>query len=185
MSDIFTVIRLAWKNTWKQKAVWLFSALSVVSQLLSRIFPIKPEPSLFLSLMALVELFISISFWLASVTGVPYLTYCFSIGKPATIRETLSTIRTFSGRVFGFSCLGFLTLLPCLFFAAIISARNSNFLTNYSTHITQALLPSSLSSAVAYFTVVGFFANDLRIWKSIKWHGPFIPITLRFLRGSE
>lgn len=168
MSDIFTFIRLAWENIWKQKAIWLFSVLSVVPQFLFRIFPNKPQPSLFVLILLIGVFIVFIYFWYASNIGVPYLAYCFSIGKTVNVRDTFTAINKFSGRIIGFSCLGLLTLLPCLIFAVIISTRDSNFTTNFPNDTTLILLPLSLLSAFWHFCIVGFFANDWGIRKSIK-----------------
>jgi hypothetical protein len=167
MSDALTFIILGWKNIWQQKAIWLFSSLPILSQLFP-VFQSKLEPSSLLSLLDLVESFISIILWLASVTGVSYLAYCFSIGELATVSETISAIKKFSGRVFRFSCLGFLIIVPCLLFAITTSTRNPNFPANLSINLILATLPLSLFTAVWYFSIIEFFANDLGIWKSIK-----------------
>ena len=153
---------------WQQKTIWLFSALSIAPQLLFRIFPIKPQPSLLVLLLLIGILIISIYFWYASVIGVPYLAYCFSIGRTMSIRETLFAINKFSGRVVGFSCLSVLILVPCFLLVAIFSTRDSAFPANLSANLLLAFLPLSIFNSIWDFSIIGFFAKDLGVRKSIK-----------------
>jgi len=167
MADVFLFIRDGWKIIWKQNTIWLFSALPILDQLF-RAIQIKPEQNLSGSLLLLVEVFISTILSLISFIGVPYLAYCFSIDKAVTIQETLIAIRKFSGRVMGCSCLGFLILSPCIFLALAISIDNSTQPPQLSNKAVLMFLPFSLFSAIFYFSLFGFFANDSGIRKSIK-----------------
>jgi len=52
MADVFLFIQNAWKNIWKQKTIWLFSALSILNQWIFS-FQIKPESKLLGGLLSL------------------------------------------------------------------------------------------------------------------------------------
>jgi len=167
MSEIFALMHLAWKSMWKQKNIWLFSALPVAAQL----FPsnrLGPDSSFLQIIFILLNILVLILFWLAGTIGVPYLSYRFTIGKPATIRETLVAIRRFSGRVLKLSCFSVIALIPCLFSVWVISAQNSRPLINFSNNLVLAALPISIFTAFWDFSIVGFFVGDLKIRESIK-----------------
>src|SRR5260221_13746767 len=102
MADVILFIRHGWKSILKQKTIWLFSALPILNQLFD-VFQVKRPTALFQSLIFLFAslIFFILSFF--SYIGVPYLAYCFLIGKPATIQETMSAVKKFSGRVIGCS----------------------------------------------------------------------------------
>ena len=167
MSEIFALVHLAWESIWKQKNIWLFSALPVAAQF----FPsnrLGPDSSFLQILFILLNILVLILFWLAGTIGVPYLSYRFAIGKPATIRETLMAIRKFSGRVLKLSCLSVIVLIPCLFSVWVISAQNSRPLINFSNNLALAAMPLSIFAAFWDFSIAGFFVGDLKIRESIK-----------------
>jgi len=168
VSDIFSFIQLAWKNTWKQKTIWLFSALYIVPQLLFQVFPFKPESNLLSLSLSAGKFFISVFLWLISTIGIPYLAYCFAIGKTVNIHEVLLAINKFSGRAIRFSCLSILMLVPCLFLVVAYSTRNSTFPANLSTNFFLISLPLSIFGSIWDFSILGFFAKDLGIRKSLK-----------------
>jgi len=167
MADVFLFLRQGWSNIWKQNTIWLFGALPILDQLF-RAFQIEPGRDLSGLLLSLVEILISIILAWVSLIGVPYLAYCFSIGRSSTVQETLFAIRKFSARVIGCSCLGFLILSPCLFLALAISMDNSTQPPHISNQFTLMLFPLSIFSAMVDFSFFGFFANDSGIRKNLK-----------------
>lgn len=167
MTDVFLFLGQGWNNIWQQNAIWLFGALPILYQLF-RAFQIEPGQNLSGLLLSLVEVLISIILSLVSFIGVPYLAYCFSIGKPATFQETLSAIRKFSARVIGCSCIVFLLLIPCLFLAFTISTNTSTQQLEIPNKFTLILFPLSIFSAMVDFSFFGFFANDSGIRKNLK-----------------
>src|SRR5215207_5173238 len=124
MTDVVLFIRHGWKNIWQQKTIWLFSSLPILNQLFN-VFQVKRPTDLFSSFVSLIASFIFIILFYVSYIGVPYLAYCFLIGKSVTVPETLSAVKKFSGRVIGCSCLGFLALSPLLFWALAVSINSS------------------------------------------------------------
>jgi hypothetical protein len=176
MADVFLFMRHGWKNIWKQKTIWLFSALPILDQLF-RIFQIKRGTDLLSSFIWLVISFALIVLFYVSYIGVPYLAYCFLIGKSVTIQETLSAVKKFAGRVIGCSCLGFLALSPLLFWVLAISINSSTRTLELSNKTILALLPLSIFTALWQFTLVAFFENDWgirqsldRAWNLFKGH---------------
>ena len=167
MADVFLFIRQGWNNIWKQNTIWLFGALPILFQLFpsSQSKPVQDLSDVFLPLVALLILLIST---LLSMIGVPYLAYCFSIGKPASVQETLSAVRKFSARVIGCSCLGLIILVPCLFLAFTISTNTSTQTLSTSNKFILMLFPLSIFSALWDFSFFGFFANDSGIRKNLK-----------------
>jgi len=167
MADVFLFIKPGWNNIWRQKIIWLFGALPILDQLF-RTFQIEPGQNLSVLLLSLIEVLISIILSLVSLIGVPYLAYCFSIGRSSTIQETLFAIRKFSGRVIGCSCLGFLILSPCLLLILGISIDNTTQPPHISNQFILMLFPLSIFSAMVDFSFFGFFANDSGIRKNLK-----------------
>ena len=167
MADVFLFLRQGWNNIWKQNTIWLFGALPIFHQLFIA-FQIEPGQNLSGSLLSLVEVLISTILSLVSFMGVPYLAYCFSIGRSSTVQETLFAIRKFSGRVIGCSCLVFLILVPYLFLAFTISTNTSTQQLELSNQFTLILFPLSIFSAMVDFSFFGFFANDSGIRKNLK-----------------
>ena len=160
MADIFLFMQHGWKNIWKQNTIWVFSILPFLNQLFIA-FQTKPASNLPWSILLLVGSFISLILLFVSYTGVPYIEYNFSIGKSVTIQETLSATRRFSGKILGCSCLGILILSPWIILAFATSIKNP-------TKLTLLLQPLSLVSAVWYFSMFGFFANDWGIRQTLK-----------------
>jgi hypothetical protein len=166
MTDMILFMRHGWKSIWKQKAIWLFSLLPILNQLFN-VFQVKRPTDLFSSLVSLIASFISIILFYVSYIGVPYLTYCFLIGEPATIQETLSAVKKFAGRVIGCSCLGFLVLSPLFFWAIAVSINSSTRTLEFSNKTLLVFLPFSIFTALWQFTVVAFFENDWGIRQSL------------------
>jgi hypothetical protein len=166
MTDVLVFMRHGWKSIWKQKAIWLFSTVTVLSQLYNLV-QVKRPTELLPSLLALAVSFISIYLFYVSYIGVPYLAYSYLIGKPVSIQETLSAVKKFSGRVLGCSCLGFLAISPILFWVLSASINNSTHRLEMSSSTILALMSLSVFAALTQFTIVGFFENDWGIRKSL------------------
>jgi hypothetical protein len=166
MADVLLFIRHGWKSIWKQKIIWLFSVLPILTQVFN-IFQVKREADLPLQFMSLIIGFVFIILFLANLIGVPYLAYHYLIGNSPTIQETLSAVKKFSGRVIGCSCLGVLALLPIIFWALATSTDSSTRTLDYSNKINLVFLPLSIFSALGQFTFIAFFENDWGIRQSL------------------
>ncbi len=166
MTDMFLFMRLGWKSIWKQKNIWLFSALPILIQLFN-IFQAKRGAGLPLRFVSLIISFVLIALSFVSTVGVPYLAYCYLIGKSVTIQETLSAVKKFSGRVIGCSCLAFLALSPLVFWVLAVSINSSTHTLELSNKAILALLSPSIFTALWHFTVVSFFENDWGIRQSL------------------
>lgn len=159
-------MRHGWKSIWKQKSIWLFSAITILSQLYN-VIQVKRPTELLPSLIALAVSLFFIYLFYVSYIGVPYLAYNYLIGKPVTIQETLSAVKKFSGRVIGCSCLGFLALSPLLFWVLTVSINSSTHRLEISNNTILALMPFSVFTALPQFAIVGFFENDWGIRQSL------------------
>ncbi len=166
MADVFLFIRHGWKSIWKQKTIWLFSALPIFNQLFN-IFQIGRDTDLLLRFISLILDFIFIILSFTSIIGVPYLAYRFLIGDSATIQETLSGVKKFSGRVIGCSCLGVLALSPIFFWVLATSTDSSTRTLEISNKINLVFLPLSIFAALWQFTYIAFFENDWGIRQSL------------------
>jgi hypothetical protein len=165
MTDILLFIQNGWKNIWKLSIIWLFSALSIFNPSLILAQTTQSSNS-FGSLLSLAGGFIYIILFLISFIGVPYIAYHFSLGRSVTIQETLLAIRKFSGRVIGCSCLTFLLISPIISLVVVISNSTQPF--RYFDNISFLFLLFSLFSAVWYFSLFEFFANNVGIRQSVK-----------------
>ncbi len=166
MADILLFIQDGWKTIWKQKIIWLFSALAVLQQIFATIQTkgLSPWPWLFLSLAQ----FLSLVLYFVSIIAVPYLAYSFTIGRTVNVQETLSAVRKFAWRVIGCCCLGALILIPCLFLAVRFPIYISNQPLQSSDKVLLIMLPLSIINAMPNFALFGFFANDWGIRQSLK-----------------
>lgn len=163
MKDIFLFIQQGWNIIWKQNTIWLFSALPVLSQLIS-VFQRERELSLLRSLIALIAGVLSF----VSFIGVPYLAYSFLVGKPVTVKETLSAVRKFAGRVIGCSCLVLLIVAPCILLTFAISMDRTTQPPQISNSAFIIFQLFSLFSAVTEFSMFGFFANNSGIRQALR-----------------
>jgi uncharacterized protein with PQ loop repeat len=176
MTDVLLFIKHGWNSIWKQKTIWLFSTVTILSQVYN-VVQIKRSTDLLPSLIGSIAGLIFIFLFYASYIGVSYTAYGYLIGKPVTIQETLSAVEKFSGRVIGCSCLSVLALSPILFWVLAVSINSSTHRLEISNNTILALMPLSVFAALFQFTVVGFFENDWGIrqglnkaWSLFKSH---------------
>jgi len=166
MTDVFLFTRHGWKSIWKQRNIWLFSAITILSPLFN-VVQVKRPTELLPSLIVLIASLLFLYLFYVSYIGVPYLAYSYLIGKPVTIQETLSAVKKFSGRVIGCSCLGFLAISPILFWVLVVSINSSTHRFEISNNTFLAFMPLSVFAALTQFTIVGFFENNWGIRKSL------------------
>ncbi len=167
MADVLLFLRHGWKNIWKNNIIWLFSFLYFLGQF-SYFFQVKKEMGLFLSFIFLAANILFLILFFVSDIGIPYLAYCFLIGKSATIQETLFAVRKFFGRVLGCSCLGLLALSPLLFWILAVSINSSTHTLQFSNKTILPFLLISIFAALPQFTMVAIFENDWGILKSLE-----------------
>lgn len=167
MTDALLLMRHGWRNIWKQKTVWLFSALPVLDQLF-RVFVTKPDPQSIWLLPYFAENLLSLVLFFVSFIAVPYLVYCFAVEKTVNVQEALSAVKKFAWRVLGCSCLSFFVLFPFVFLVSAFSMNTSTQSLHISDKLTLLSLPLTLFSGVWDFTMFEFFVNDGSIRKSLK-----------------
>ncbi len=166
MADMFLFMRHGWESIWKQKTIWLFSALPIFNQLFN-IFQIERDADLLLQFISIILVFIFIILSFTSIIGVPYLAYRFLIGDSTTIQETFSAVKKFSGRVIGCSCLGVLALSPIFFWVLATAIDSSARTLEISNKTNLVFLPLSIFAALGQFTFIAFFENDWGIRQSL------------------
>jgi hypothetical protein len=192
MADVLSFMRHGWRNIWKQKTIWVFSALSIISPFF-RVFVTEPDLNSFWLPTYLAAIVLILILFFISLTGVPYAAYCFSIGKKVDAGETLSAIKKYAWRLLCSNCLVFLVLLPFMCLALVFTLNTSP----ESSQITVRwifMLPLALFTGMWDFTMFELFANDRGIQESMKnaWGlftahfstlailGMIIPIVFRF-----
>lgn len=167
MAEVLLFIQHGWQNIWRQKTIWFFSALPIIGQLVLPNYD-RGEQNLVLLCFYLMISILMLVISVVSFIGVPYLAYCFSIGKSVTIRETLLAVRKFAGRIIGCSFLGSLLMLPCIFLVLAIAFKDADNPLPVSNTAILVFLPLSVFSCLWDFTIFGFFENDWGIRKSIE-----------------
>jgi len=166
MADVSLFIQRGWQNIWKQKTIWLFSALPTISGLLLGTYN-RDEQNLALLCLYLVIIVLVMVLSVVSSIGVRYQAFNFSIGKSATVQETLDAAIIFSGRIIGCSVLGLLLVLPCFLLVFGIALNNSMQLSQVSNMLLLVFLPLSMFGCLWDFSIFGFFENDWGIRQSI------------------
>jgi hypothetical protein len=167
MKNIQFFLKYGWKSIWKQKIIWLFSLLPVLSDFF-QYSQLKNDRSVSEAILFFIITIIPILFFFTSYIGVPYLAYSFSVGKPVSIHETLAAVKKFSGRVVGCSCLGFILLSPLFFLMLYQSINNPERIPQLSDNMILTAIPFSIFNALWQFSMISFFANDWGIRQGVK-----------------
>lgn len=166
MADVSLFIQRGWQNIWKQKTIWLFSALPTITGLFFRTYN-RDEQNLALLCLYLVIIVMIMVLSVVGFIGVRYQAFNFAMGRSATIQETLDAVIIFSGRIIGCSALGLLLLLPCFLLVVGIGLNNSMQSSQVSNMLLLAFLPLSIFGCLWDFSIFGFFENDWGIRPSI------------------
>jgi hypothetical protein len=167
MADIFFFIQQGWKIIWKQNTIWLFSLLVPLYEFLL-VFPIKKEANSLWPFLSVAKGIISFALVYITFIAIPYIAYCYAIGKLVTIRETLIAVRKFSGRIIGCSCLGLLMISPFLCLEPVILRRYSTDSVQSSSFLLLVSLLTFVFDAMVPFSLAGFFANDWGIRQTLS-----------------
>ncbi|MGA7192427.1 MAG: hypothetical protein WBW94_02270 [Anaerolineales bacterium] len=182
MADLKFFIQQGWNNIWKQKTIWLFSALSVLFNFLGKILPNQISTSFwYFVITVLIEFVIFIS--------VAYDGYCYINGNEATARETLLAVRKFISRVLGCSLLILIPFVVLLCLVATIFSRL--FIANFQNSVNLLYFPFYIMlTPLTYFSIAEFFAKNAgirqtlkRAWVLIKKHFPIL-FMLALIRES-
>jgi hypothetical protein len=166
MADVSLFIQRGWQNIWKQKTIWLFSALPALTGLFFRTYN-RDEQNLALLCLYLVIIVMVMVLSVVGFIGLRYQAFNFSVGRSATVQETLDAVIIFSGRIIGCSALGLLLLAPCFLLVVGIALNNSMQSSQVSNMLLVAFLPLSIFSCLWDFSIFGFFENDWGIRQSI------------------
>src|SRR5688572_17975240 len=168
MAEILSFLKLGWQNLWKINIIWLFSALSIASDI-TNFIPRYQDDSLSVQFIYLIVRGVLLILTFISSIGVPYLAFCLLIGKPITIQQTLQAVKKFSSRIIGYNILIGLIFSPFLCLAIYISIDNSNATPILDPDkLILIFFPQSIFSAMWNFIDLGFFSDDLKIKQSIS-----------------
>ncbi len=167
MEDVQFFLRYGWKSIWKQKTIWIFSSLPLLSEFF-QYSQLRNDRTLSDAILFFAITFIPILLFFVSYIGVPYLAYSFSIGKSVTVPETLTAIKKFSGRVIGCSCLGTILLSPLIFLMLYLFINDPNEVPQLTDNMILVAIPFSIFNALWDFTIFSFFANDWGIQQGVK-----------------
>ena len=168
MSDISLLLQRGWENIWKDKTIWLFSALILIDPLVHLVFPIQKIVDLPSSLLSLAVSFASFFLTFISFTGVSYVAYCIAIGNPVNLQTAFQIAKKIFWRVVALTFLLFLFFAPCLCLVFILSFKKPPQIVDFSHNISFTLFPLSIFAAMWYFLLTETIANDSGIRKSMK-----------------
>jgi hypothetical protein len=170
MSDISLFFRRGWKNLWKEKILWLFSALFLAAALISFI---TPTQNLLSAILYFVGNLISLTLVYISNIGITYVAYFIAAGNPVSIQETFQVSRKFFWRVIASSCVFFLFfivffLLLCLLPVFIFYFKRLPQLSGFSNYFFFISIFLPIFSAPWYFLLAEIVVNDSKIGKSME-----------------
>jgi len=168
MSDITLFFQRSWENLWKEKLLWLFSALLLVVPLIRLIIPIQKSVDFVSSFFNLAESFVSFFLVFVSYTGVAYVAYCIITRNPINIQTALQGVEKFFGRIVASTFLYFLILSPFLCLAFIFSFKQPPQISDFSHGFFFVSIPLSIFTALWYFLFAEIIMNDSSIRKSVK-----------------
>ena len=125
MSDISLLLQHGWNNIWKDKTLWLFSALPLVSTLIRLGTPNQENVNLTSVLLSLVPFLISLYVMYIGYAGVAYVAYCIAIGALINIQSAFQAAGKLFWRTVALILLSFLFLAPfvCLVFVLSFKLR--------------------------------------------------------------
>jgi len=165
MTDISSFFQLGWKNLWKEKILWLFSALVLVQPLVSFLFPFQNFLNVVASLISLPLLYIS-------YTGTTYVAYHITVGNPVSIQEAFQASRKFFWRVIASSCLFSLFfivfIILCVLLVFVFYFKRPLHLLDYSRYFFLISMLLSVFMAPWHFLVAEVVVNDSKIGKSME-----------------
>jgi len=164
-SDIALFLRSGWENIWKEKTIFLFTALSSVS-VIFRLLSFPPSMGWF----SFIEILINFIFMCVSYIGTTYIAHCVSMGEPVTIGKTLQAVRKSLLRIIGIFILMILIILPFFiaFYVYSISSHQPDPISAIVQGAYWAALPLSISTAWSYFLFAEIIINGFGILKSLK-----------------
>ncbi len=169
MSDIFLFLQNGWKNIWKEKLLWLFSALFILNALISFI-PIHNNAGLLMNLLGIAKAFTSWFLITISSLGLTYIAYCTINGIPVNIQTTFLVIRKFFWKVFYASIVILFFLAPfiCLVLIFSFSSNKQLFPIMLAHNFRIVIIPLSVFGTISFFLTAEIITSESSIWKSLK-----------------
>lgn len=172
MTDVFTFFQLGWKNLWKEKTLWLFSALLFVEPLVRLVFPIQKVPTFLPSLLNLVASFIFLALAYISFIGTTYVAYSIAADTPVSVQETFQASKKFFWRVIASSCLFSLFFIVfivlCVLLVFVFYFKRPLHLLDFSRYFFLISMLLSVFIAPWYFLVAEVVVNNSKIGKSME-----------------
>lgn len=167
-SQLTSLLCHGWTSLWKNRIIWLFSALALMEPFNRVIFPISNKASLSWSLLGLAISFASFYFVFLSTAGVSFVAYCVAIDKPVDLWAAFQTATDLFWKVVGISFLVVLMIVPCFFLGLIISYKGSFQIASFAHTLFFLYIPLSVFSAMGYFPVTEIIASKSTIRRSLR-----------------
>jgi hypothetical protein len=167
MSDIPLLLLRGWKNIWKEKILWLFSALVLVEPLV-RTIQIQKSVGLLSSFLNLIESLVFLVLICVSYAGVPYVAYCIAADKPVNIQTTFLAVKKFLWRFFVSTLLLGIFYAPCLCSVYFFLIKQPPQISDFSHNLYFAVIPLSIFSALWDFLLAEIIRSDSGIRESLK-----------------
>jgi len=172
MSEISSFLQRGWNNIWKEKILWIFSALILVDPLIRLVFPLQKSSALLPSFLNLVISFVSLYLLYVRIIGVTYIVYWETIGNPVNIHTVIQKVRNLFWQVvtstFLFFLLVALCIALCLVMVSIVFMTKPLQFSDTPRILNLAMLALSIFSAPQYFLLAEIIVNDSGIRKSIE-----------------
>jgi hypothetical protein len=168
-AEITSFLQRGWENLWKNKVLWLFSSLGLISSILNLVVPNQRNVDLESALLNLVVSLVTIYFTVLGFTGVSFVAYHTAVGNLVNFGDALQASRKLFLRVVAFSLLAIVVLAPCacaLVFA--FSPRESPNIENLSKIFFLTSFPFSIFSAMWYFPITETIANRSKFGKCLR-----------------
>ena len=166
-SEITSLLQHGWKNLWKNRAIWLFSSLTLIEPLIRLVVPIQKITDLPSSLLNLVVSLASVYFTFMSIAGVSFVAHCIATGWIVDFRTAFEESKDLFWRVVAFSFLLLIFIAP---FACIVAFSLWEFLQikDIYHNLFFASIPLSVFAAMGYFPITETITSNSKIGKSLK-----------------
>jgi hypothetical protein len=166
-SQISSLLKHGWENLWKNKILWIFSALVLIDPLLRLISPIPPDRGLLSSLLYLILSVASIYFMFVSYGGVSFVGYRIAIRDSVDYETTFQNATKLFWRVVGISFFLALVMTPCLFTVFIVTYEEPFEIVDLAHNFFLTSIPLSIFVAIWYFSITETITNNSKVGESI------------------
>ena len=165
MSDILFLLQRGWKNIWKEKGLWVFSALILIGPLVRLIMPIQKSADLISSFINLATSALTF----ISYAGATFVAYCIVVRKAVIIKEAFQVATKSFWRVIGSSFLFLLFIAaPFLCLVFMLSFKQYRQSSDFAHSFFFASILLSFLTAMWYFSLTEIVMRNSGIVMSLK-----------------